>query len=90
MVTTCKSYITEGGRQRVWDVDHSVLLERLSACQHLYTVYQESFHQSKKRVESAPRPFEISETYVFGKFSSFCRRLDQIKAVIDIEKVNKA
>ncbi len=85
MVTACKSYITESGLLHVWEVDPSVLLQRLAACQRLYTIYQESFHQSKKRVESGPRPFEISETYVFGKFSSFVRRLDQIKAVVDTE-----
>ena len=85
MVSACKHYITEGGHKRVWEVEPPLLLNRLAACQKLYMVYQGCFHQSKKRVESGPRPFEISETYVFGKFSSFCRRLDQIKGVVDIE-----
>lgn len=86
MVSACKSYVTENGHKRVWEVQPDVLFQRLTACQKLYTVYQDCFHSSKKRVESGPRrPFEISETYVFGKFSSFCRRLDQIKGVVDIE-----
>ncbi len=83
MVTACKQYITEGDRIRVWDVDPSVLLQRLASCQALYAHYQQCFQQSKKRICSAERPFEISEMYVFGKFSSFSRRLDQIHGVID-------
>lgn len=86
MVSACKNYITEDGHKRVWDVDPPLLLRRLAACQRLYSCYQDCFHQSKKRVQTGPRPFEISETYVFGKFSSFCRRLDQIKGVVDIDQ----
>ncbi len=85
MVNACKNYITENEHKRVWEVQPTILLERLTACQQLYTTYQDCFHSSKKRVESGPRPFEISETYVFGKFSSFCRRLEQIKRVVNIE-----
>ena len=85
MVAACKRYITQGGHDRLWSVHPPTLLARLLSCQTLYTAYQECFHLSKKRVESLPRPFEISETYVFGKFSSFCRRLDTIKSVVDIE-----
>lgn len=84
MVSACKQFITEGDSVRVWDVEPAILLQRLASCQTLYKHYQQCFEQSKQRVCSAERPFEISEMYVFGKFSSFSRRLDQIRGVIDV------
>ncbi len=84
MVSACKQFITEGDRVRVWEVDPSVLLQRLASCQALYKHYQQCFQHSKQRVRSDHRPFEISEMYVFGKFSSFSRRLDQICGVINV------
>ena len=83
MVSACKQYITEGGHVRVWDVPPATLLQRLDACKKLYQYYQECFNQSKQHVRSSHRPFEISEMYVFGKFASFCRRLDQIRSLVD-------
>ena len=83
MVSACKQYITEGGHVRVWDVLPPTLCSKLKACQELYTKYQECFQHSKKSVRADQRPFEISEMYVFGKFASFCRRLEQIHSVVD-------
>ena len=83
MVSACKQYITEGGHVRVWDVPPATLLQRLDSCKKLYQHYQECFNQSKQHMRSSHRPFEISEMYIFGKFASFCRRLDQIRCLVD-------
>lgn len=83
MASACKQYITERGHVSVWDVPPATLLQRLDACKKLYQYYQECFNQSKQHVRSSHRPFEISEMYVFGKFASFCRRLDQIQSLVD-------
>lgn len=84
MVSACKQYITERDTIRVWDVEPTLLLERISTCQQLYQRYQECFHQGKLKIQAGSRPFEISEMYVFGKFSSFSRRMDGIKAIVNV------
>ena len=83
MVAACKQYITAGSESRIWDVEPQILLEKLAACQRLYQHYQQSFHASKSKVKVDEKPLEISEMYVFGKFASFCRRLDSIRSVVD-------
>lgn len=84
MVTACKSYITGNDVQRVWDVESHVLVERFQDCYNLFEHYQESFQQAKMRADRSRRPFEISEMYVFGKFSSFCRRLKQVSEIVEL------
>jgi dynein heavy chain len=86
MVSACKQYITQRGSVRVWDVDPNVLLERINTCQQLYQRYQECFHQGKLKIQAGSRPFEISEMYVFGKFSSFSRRMEGIKVIVNVVK----
>ena len=81
---SCKQYITELGQTRVWDIPPQLLLQRLEACHRLYKEYQECFHQSKQKVSAERKAFEISELYVFGKFASFCRRLDEIRELVTI------
>ena len=83
MVFACKNYITEGGLVRIWDVEPAILLQRLASCQKLYQRYQECYLLTKQRVQSTKKPFEISEMYVFGKFTSFCRRLQQLCSLVD-------
>lgn len=84
MVSACKQYITEKGTVRVWDVEPTLLLKKISTCQQLYSRYQECFQQGKKKIQAGSKPFEISEMYVFGKFSSFSRRLEGIQAIVNV------
>lgn len=67
----------------MWDVAPDALLKRIDDCQKLYDCYHRCFQLSKHRFSSERRPFEISEMYVFGKFSSFCRRLKQVQIVVE-------
>ena len=83
MVSACKQYITSDGELSVWDVPPDTLLLRSADCQKLYDRYQHCFLASKQRLHSDQRPFEISEMYVFGKFASFCRRLGQVRSVVE-------
>ncbi len=84
MVSACKHYITEKGTVRVWEVESTLLLQKMHTCQQLYQRYQECFHQGKVKIQAGSRPFEISEMYVFGKFASFSRRLDCIQEIVHI------
>lgn len=86
MVSACKSYITDNDMYRVWDVDPGTLVKRFTDCTKLHQHYQECFQQAKDRAVKSKRPFEVSEMYVFGKFSSFCRRLQQISHIVEIMK----
>ena len=83
MVSACKLYITADGEVSVWDVSPEALLKRIADCQKLYDCYQHCFQSSKRKITNEKRPFEISEMYVFGKFSSFCHRLWQIQNVFE-------
>ena len=84
MVSACKSYITDNDMYRVWDVEPQVLVNRFDDCTKLYKHYQDCFQQAKDRADKSKRHFEVSEMYVFGKFSSFCRRLKQIGDIVEL------
>ena len=86
MVSACKSYITDNDMFRVWDVEPNVLVNRFEDCTKLYKHYQDCFQQAKDRADRSKRHFEVSEMYVFGKFSSFCRRLKQIGDIVELMK----
>ncbi|KAK1795394.1 hypothetical protein P4O66_010566 [Electrophorus voltai] len=78
MVTTCKAYLCQGVA-RIWDMDRQELLKRIRACQQLNQEYRQCF----LRVwEELPHPsghqFDFSENYIFGKFNTFCKRLENI------------
>jgi len=80
MVTACKNYLTDRGVNRVWDQPRQPLIERLKACLRLNQEYQKCFQRTKRRIAEDPtmRPFEFSEMYIFGKFDTFCKRLNQV------------
>ena len=88
MVTACKMFIIENSTDRLWDMQRQPLMEKLIQCCNLYKKYQESFHRIKEKIEQTPgeRPFEFSEMYIFGKFESFCKRLE--KVIISITACN--
>ena len=81
MVTACKNYLTDRGVNRVWDQPRQPLIEKLKACLRLNQEYQKCFQRTKRRIAEDPtmKPFEFSEMYIFGKFDTFCKRLNQVR-----------
>ncbi|XP_046353935.2 dynein axonemal heavy chain 5-like isoform X1 [Haliotis rufescens] len=84
MITTCKAYIMQGV-SKVWEHPRLLLLQRLGECIKLNQEYQRHFHKTKARLHETPneRQFEFSENYIFGKFDTFCKRLDKIIDMIN-------
>ncbi|WAQ93677.1 DYH8-like protein, partial [Mya arenaria] len=80
MVTACKLYIMNNSTERIWDMERQPLIEKLQHCVNLYRSYQDHFHKTKQRIENTPdeRRFEFSEMYIFGKFETFCKRIEKI------------
>ena len=80
MVTACKEFITDGGLTKIWDQPRKPLIEKLESCIRLNQEYQQCFQKTKQRIEENPgqKPFEFSEMYIFGKFDTFCRRLQRV------------
>ena len=85
MVVACQGYITDDGALKVWDLPPATLLQRIVACKNLYTRYQECFMQTKAKSQELlqGQAMEVSEMYVFGKFKSFCNRLDNIRLMVE-------
>ncbi|XP_021362874.1 dynein heavy chain 5, axonemal-like isoform X1 [Mizuhopecten yessoensis] len=84
MITTCKAYIMHDV-SRIWDIPRPVLLQRLNECTQLNDEYQKQFQKTKQKLRDNPneRKFEFSENYIFGKFDTFCRRLERIADMVN-------
>ncbi|XP_033111994.1 dynein heavy chain 5, axonemal-like [Anneissia japonica] len=84
MINTCKGYINQGV-SRIWDHERPELLKRLNACIYLNEMYQQCFHRTKDKLKETPeeRQFEFSENYIFGKFDTFCKRLERIADMVN-------
>ena len=54
MVTACKLYVTDNGYKKFWELDHPVVLERMSACVRLNDEYQKCYHRTKVKVAASP------------------------------------
>ncbi|XP_002666734.3 dynein axonemal heavy chain 5 [Danio rerio] len=79
MVTTSKAYLCQGVT-KVWELDRKELLKRMKECIELNQEYQQCFRQMKEKIQQNPheRQLELSENYIFGKFDTFCKRLEKI------------
>ncbi|CAL8402248.1 dynein heavy chain 5, axonemal [Gadus morhua] len=79
MISTCRAYLTQDVT-KVWEHSRPELLQRISECCHLNASYQKSFHAVRDKLRETPeeRQFDFSENYIFGKFDTFCRRLEKL------------
>ncbi|KAM6444422.1 dynein axonemal heavy chain 5-like [Rhynochetos jubatus] len=79
MINTCKTYLCEGV-SKIWDLDSQELLKRIQQCISLKEQYQTSFQRIREALKEKPsnRQFDFSEKYIFGKFDTFCKRLEKI------------
>ncbi|KAJ8315371.1 LOW QUALITY PROTEIN: hypothetical protein KUTeg_007521 [Tegillarca granosa] len=84
MITTCKSYIKRDV-SKIWELERPVLLQRINECIQLNEEYQKQFQRTKEKLRENPseRQFEFSENYIFGKFDTFCKRLERISDMIN-------
>lgn len=62
-----------------------MLLQRLNECIQLNEEYQKQFQRTKEKLRENPneRQFEFSENYIFGKFDTFCKRLERIADMVN-------
>ncbi|XP_064287158.1 dynein axonemal heavy chain 5-like isoform X3 [Passer domesticus] len=79
MINTCKTYLCEGV-SKIWDLDRQELLKRIQQCICLKEKYQASFQKIREELKENPsyKQLDISENYIFGKFETFCKRLEKI------------
>nr|XP_015210363.1 PREDICTED: dynein heavy chain 5, axonemal-like [Lepisosteus oculatus] len=84
MISTCKTYLTQGV-SKIWEHDRDELLKRIKECMELNHEYQQCFQRVREKLRENPndKQFEFSENYIFGKFDTFCKRLEKIADMID-------
>uniref|UniRef100_A0A8C4K6E1 Dynein heavy chain 5, axonemal-like n=1 Tax=Dromaius novaehollandiae TaxID=8790 RepID=A0A8C4K6E1_DRONO len=85
LIKTCKAYLSEGVSE-IWDLDRQELLKRIKQCIFLNEQYQASFQRIRENLKENPsdRQFDFSENYIFGKFDTFCKRLEKISDMSNI------
>ena len=79
IIKSCKRYITEGGRLGVWNQGTTIIEKKLLECVKLNLQYREAYnHVKTKRDGNTVRKFNFSEQSIFGRFDSFCKRLQNL------------
>jgi dynein heavy chain, axonemal len=63
MITSCKEFVYKGGETKIWDLNRTVLVQRLMECTKLNEAYQRCFHEIKKKLQETPneKQFDFSE-----------------------------
>ena len=90
IIRSCKRYITEGGRISLWNQD-TVIEEKLTECLLLNKQYREAYiHVKTKKDGNTFRNFSFSEQSIFGRFDSFCKRLQNILEMFSQIKIFSA
>lgn len=85
MIETCKQYITCRFKETIWSQDRSQVKEKLIHCINLNKTYRETYLFVKNQAFLPnTEQFSFSENYVFGKFDTFCKRLNKIITMFDL------
>ncbi|XP_078482966.1 dynein axonemal heavy chain 8 [Ciona intestinalis] len=88
MVTACRKYITDNGQKRIWDQDSALVKKKINDCVVLYKEYINGFQRMKVDLQTGPeKNLDFSEMYIFGKFETFCRRLNKITELLQTIEV---
>lgn len=83
MIIVCRKYINCDGKKTVWNQLKKEVIEKIRICLDLYLKYYQCFKRVQKQMEEAgEKVFDCSEMYVFGKFETFKKRLEEIVDVL--------
>lgn len=85
MIETCKQYITCRFKETIWSQERALVRDKLIHCINLNRTYRETYLFVKNQpFLPNTEQFSFSENYVFGKFDTFCKRLNKIIAMFDL------
>lgn len=85
MIETCKQYITSRGKETIWSQERNDVRQKLQHCIRLNKVYRSTYETVKAQPFLPDQiAFNFSENYVFGKFDTFCERLEKIIYTFDL------
>lgn len=85
MIETCKQYITCRFKETIWSQERDVVREKLIHCINLNKTYRDTYIFVKNQAFLPnTEQFSFSENYVFGKFDTFCKRLNKIISMFDL------
>uniref|UniRef100_A0A1B0GQ26 Dynein, axonemal, heavy chain 5 n=1 Tax=Phlebotomus papatasi TaxID=29031 RepID=A0A1B0GQ26_PHLPP len=85
MIETCKSYITCRGKETIWSQDRNLIRTKLTNCIKLNHIYRETYYAVRAQPFLPNQtPFGFSENFVFGKFDTFCERLQKIISMFNL------
>lgn len=84
MIIACRNYLNCNGTKTVWQQPKKDVLAKIKVCLDLYLKYYQCFKHILHLMEENEEPaFGCSEMYVFGKFETFKKRLEEIVDVIE-------
>jgi len=85
MIETCKQYITCRGQEPIWSQEKAEVRKKLQQCIQLNQLYRKTYVTVKTQPFLPNQTsFNFSENYVFGKFDTFCERLEKILKMFDM------
>lgn len=86
MIETCKLHITCRGKETIWSQDRLEVQKKLQQCITLNKTYHNTYNLVKNQpFLPGQTSFGFSENYVFGKFDTFCDRLNKIITMFGID-----
>ncbi|XP_041986842.1 dynein axonemal heavy chain 5 [Aricia agestis] len=85
MIETCKQYITCRFKETIWSQNRDLVRNKLIHCINLNKTYRDTYIFVKNQpFLPNTEQFSFSENYVFGKFDTFCNRLNKIISMFDL------
>ncbi|KAG5892027.1 hypothetical protein JTB14_024467 [Gonioctena quinquepunctata] len=84
IILKCRRYLDCEGTKTVWNQPKQVVLDKVKTCLDLYLKYYQCFKRTRREMEeAAEKPFECSEMFIFGKFETFKKRVEEIVNVLN-------
>ena len=91
VIERCKHHITDGGKASIWDEETVSIEKRIKECIILNQQYKEVYYhvrnQSMGKENGFNTKFSFSEQAIFGRFDSFCQRLQNILVLLQQKQI---
>ncbi|XP_022920277.2 dynein axonemal heavy chain 8 [Onthophagus taurus] len=85
MIIACRKYLNCDNTKTVWEQLRQDIQDKVKVCLDLYLKYFQCFKRTQQRMADAGEAsFDCSEMYIFGKFETFKKRIEEIVDVLQI------